>query len=225
MEKYTLDPEHLNLSRLQILVESGDLIPGRMALKENAAERFRLLYGVGIRHMGQLLESLSNQQKIRDMAVLTGIPESYLALLKREAGSYLKKPFPLSEFPGIPFEYTEVLKSKGIRNTRDFFESAQESLQRDGLARLTGIPASRLKEILSLCDLSRITGVGGLYARILYLAGIRSVKAFAMTDPRTHRKKVAEVTERYGYRAIRLSLKDIRYCLDHAAVIVETSRV
>ncbi|MEN8156858.1 MAG: hypothetical protein ABFS10_07900 [Bacteroidota bacterium] len=63
-----------------------------------------------------------------------------------------KKPSSISDLPGIPFEYGEVLKSRGIRNTSDFTEKVKTAEQRRAIARLTGIPEERLLEIYRLCD-------------------------------------------------------------------------
>ena len=221
MEKYTLDPGRISLQRFFELTRARRMIPSRVALHEQPEERFRLLEGYGIRDVGQLIRALGTKSKIHTVASATGIPESYLVLLKREAGSYLARPFPLSDLPGIPFEYSEALKSEGIRNTREFFEGAQTDRQQEELSARTGIPVTRLQEIWSLCDLSRITGVGALYARIIYHSGIRSVREFANTDPATHNKKYLQVVGKYGYPDQPLSEEDIVYCIDYANVILE----
>lgn len=221
MEKYTLDPFQFSLGKFYELTRSRRMIPSRIILKEHMEERFSLLENQGIENMGQLIRALGSKNKIMDMASATGIPENYLVLLKREAGSYLAKPFPLSGLYGIPFEYTEVLKSRGIRNTRDFFEAVQTEKQRKDISEKTGIPINRLKEIFSLCDLTRITGVGGLYARIIYDSGIRSTLDFSDTDVSIHSTKYREVIEKYGYKVESLAEDDIQYCIDYARVILE----
>jgi len=132
----------------------------------------------------------------------------------------LVRPFPLSNFPGIPFEYLELLKSKGILNTKDLFEQVQsEQLQQEFSAN-TGIPAYRLKELFSLCDLSRITGVGGIFARVLYEADIRSVVAFASTDAFVLFNSCLAIIERHGYAAGKLGEEDIRNGISHASIVV-----
>lgn len=206
MERYTLDPYQIGLERFYSLILSKKLLPGRALLNEEIEERFRLLSNAGINNLGVLLKSLKSKQEIYSVATGTGIPASYLLLLRREAGSYLAKPFPLSDFPGIPFEYAEVLKTNRIRNTREFFEEVQSPEQQQVIAGKTGIPEGRLKEILALCDLSRITGVGGAFARILYEAGIRSVEAFTRYDG-----------------VLKVSKEDMQYCLNYARVIREYS--
>jgi len=197
------------------------MIPSRVVLKDGIDGYFRLLETRGIENLEQLNTALGNKEKIRYFAAESGIPESYLTLRKRESGSYLARPFPLSEFPGIPLEYPEVLKSKGIRNTRTFFEAAQSAEQRLEMAKLTGIPLSRLTEIFTLCDLSRITGVGGIYARIIYHAGIRSVMQFAATDTATHNELYFKSLEKLGYPLKAPGEEDLQYCISYASLIAE----
>jgi len=221
MEKYSLDPKQLSLERFFELTGKKKLIPSRVALHEKSSERFQLLQNMGIVSLAQLISALGNKDKVQEVAGSTGIPTNILVLLKREAGSYLATHFPLSDIPGIPYEFTEVLKSKGIKSTRDFFESVQSPEQKTEISRITGIPESRIKEIYSLCDLSRITGVGGVYARIIFEAGIRSTSDFANTSAKIHDKKYLEVLEKYGYPAKPLAEDDIRYCIHYAQVIME----
>ena len=213
----------ISLERLYELTGSKKMIPSRVVLQERIHERFQALESHGIENMEQLIRSLGNKEKIGEVASSTGIPEHYLVLLKREAGSYLARPFPLSDLPGIPFEFTEVLKSRGIRNTRDFFESVQTAQQRKEVSAMTGIPESRIIEIFSLCDLTRITGVGWLYSKIIYDSGIRSTREFAETDALAHIHAYRETIEKYGYQAEILGEDDMQYCIDYAHVILETN--
>lgn len=130
------------------------------------------------------------------------------------------RPFPLSDFPGIPFEYTELLKSRGIRNTKDLFEKVQTEEQQAELSQDTGIPEYRLKELSSLCDLSRITGVGAVFARVVYEAGIRSTREFAGTDSSSLLNSCQKVIEKHGYVAGKLGEKDVLYGINYANVVV-----
>ncbi len=200
---------------------SKKMLPGRVLLHEHTGERFRLLEEYGVTNLEELIRILVNRTKVRKVAFDTGIPEDYLVLLKREAGSYLARPFPLSGFPGIPFEYTEVLKSRGIRNTREFFEKVQSPDQQKEVSERTGIPRNRIREIHCLCDLSRISGVGGLFAKVLYDSGIRSTRELAETGAENLNERYLKVIEKFGYPPKPLSEEDIRYCLDSASLILE----
>ncbi|MCK5136938.1 MAG: DUF4332 domain-containing protein [Bacteroidales bacterium] len=221
MENYTLDPTRISLERFNELTISKRLIPSRIILHEQINERFQFLKNAGISNLGELIKILGSKQKIAAFASSSGVPAEYLVLLKREAGSYLARPFPLSDFPGIPHEYVEALKAKEIRHTREFFERAQTDDQRHKLSGLTGIPEARLMEIFSLTDLSRITGIGAVFARIVFESGIRSVRQFANTDASTHCKKYLDISEKHGYAAGHFVEEDIQYCIDYARVIIE----
>lgn len=219
MESYSLNTEQFSLQLFNEQIRTKKMIPSRIMLQEGRGKYFGALKAKGIANLKQLIAILGNRDKIMRVASECGIPELYLTLLKREAGSYISKPFPLSDFPGIPLEYTEVLRTRGIRNTRNFFESVQITAQRKVMATQTGIPDSRLREIFTLCDLSRITGVGSFYARIIYEAGIGSVYEFAATDAATHNKHYREVLEKRNYPVKTLSDDDLQYCIDYATLL------
>lgn len=209
MKTYSIDPSKISLGRFQELIRTRRMLPGRVMLQEELNERFEMLSQAGIDTLADLVSRLDSKDNIKRFAGQSGLGVNYLVLLKREAASYLARPFPLSDFPGIPYEYTELLKSKGIRNTRRFFELAQTDEQRKKMAGNTGIPEERLRELYALCDLSRITGVGAAMARMVYESGIRSTREFSGTKERFS----AELGE-----------EDIRYCLAYAKVIAEMDR-
>lgn len=210
----------ISLEEFRILIANRRMLPGRVALKDQMKTRFGILRRSGIETLEDLLHLLASKSKIETFSSQTDLSTDYLVLLKREAGSYLARPFPLSNFPGIPFEYVELLKSRGIKNTRDLFEKAQTEELQNELSINTGIPAYRLKELYSLCDLSRITGVGGTFARIVYEAGIHSTREFAQTDLSKQLGSYRRVIEKYGYAAGKLGEEDISYGINYARVIV-----
>jgi hypothetical protein len=210
MFSYSIDPGQITLRHFFNLTRKRRMLPSRVMLHERMEEKFAKLSESGIKNLADLMFRLGSKEKLEVFAKECGLDSTYLTLLKREAGSYLARPIPLSAFPGIPFEYSELLKSKGIGNTKRFFELAQTEDQRKTMAGTTGIPESRLKELFVLCDLSRITGVGGTMARMAYDAGIRSTAEFAVT------------TERFEYQ---ITEDDIRYCMEYAKVITEMDHI
>jgi hypothetical protein len=220
MKPFCIDLSLISLDEFRELTAGKDMLPGRIMLQEQMEERFLILKNQGIQDMGTLLRLLSTKSKIEEFSERTGLPVTYLTLLKREAGSYLAKPFPLSDFPGIPFEYAELLKTRGLKNTRDFYEKVQTEQQQAELSATTGIPAYRLQELFKLCDLSRITGVGGIFARILYEAGIQSTEAYVHTDVTAILEQCLHIVEKYGYEAGKLGEKDIQYGINYAKVIL-----
>ena len=220
MKRYTINPALISLDHFKWLTGKKKLLPGRLALQEQMDVRFDLLKKSGVENLGDLLGILGSKLKIETYSVSSGLSTEYLVLLKREARSYLAKPFPLSNFPGIPFEYVELLKSRGILNTKNLFEQVHNPDQQEELATSTGIPAYRLEELFSLCDLSRISGIGGIFARVVYEAGIRSAEEFAQTEASSHISKYKAIIEKHGYAAGDIGENDISYCLAYAKEIV-----
>ena len=221
MKRYSLDPHQIGLERFLELTRNRRMLPSRVELHQEMDTRFMLLQNAGLSTLGDLINRLASPSKREAFSSGTGLPLDYLVLLKREAGSYLARPFRLSDFPGIPYEFTEVLKSRGLVNTRDFFEQVQTGEQKARVSGETGIPVPRLKELHALCDLSRITGVGGVFARVVYEAGIRSSREFAETRAPKHYRLYLAIIEKYSYAAGHFSEEDIRYCIEYAKVVAE----
>lgn len=221
MKPYCINPDLISLERFWKLMRERKMLPGRIELQHHMGQRFEILRQEGISSLGSLLRALGSRSKLEAFSGKSGLGQDYLVLLKREAGSFLARPFPLSAFPGVPFEFTEVLKTRGMVNTRDFFEQVQSEEQQRRCSRDTGIPVTRLKELHALCDLSRITGVGAVFARILYETGIRSPGEFALTDARLHHRQCMAVIEKRAYDAGHFSEGDIRYCIEYARVVAE----
>ncbi len=212
MKHYTIDPFRVSLVHFLELTGDRKMPPGRQILHERMEERFRMLVATGITSLGELIRILRSTAKIASLTRTTGLPADYLTVLRKEAESYLARPFPLSQFTGIPYEYVASLSSKGLKNTRDFFEKMQTAEQRKAYTKIAGVPESRLNLLFILCDLSRITGVGPRFARILYDAGIRSVQDFA--------KNAGTLSASTPLREA-----DIRYCMHYARVIVDDENI
>jgi hypothetical protein len=221
MKKYSIEAEWISLEEFRKLTAGRKMLPSRVSLQEEMEERFKVLKKAGMKNLGDLRRRLGSKEKIGTFSLETGLDPHYLSLLNREAGSYLAKPFPLSDFPGIPFEYTEVLKSRGIRHTRDFFEQSQQATKRTEMSAVTGIPLYRMEELLALCDLSRITGVGGAFARMTLEAGISSTTEYAVCDTGNLRRKYLEVIRKHGHREEGVREEDLEYCITYARVIAD----
>ena len=121
---------------------------------------------------------LKTRNKVEQFSRETGLSIEYLTLLYREAKSYLSKPIRLDKFPNMQPEYLERLDELGIRNSKQLFIEAQNKADRERLSHETDIPLDMLNEMVGLSDLSRIYGVGPVFARMIYDVGIKSVKEF-----------------------------------------------
>jgi hypothetical protein len=154
------------------------MIPSRATLKEDLESNFKILKDRGITNLKELTGALKTKEKLEDFSRETGLTVEYLTLLNREAKSYVSKPVRLDKLPGVPSKYLDRLEAAGIRNTKQLFLRAQDQGSRDQLAEGTGIPIETLNELVGLSDLSRIYGVGPVFARMIYDVGVHSIREF-----------------------------------------------
>jgi predicted RecB family nuclease len=142
----------------------------------------------------------------------------------KDTAGCLAVPVPLERFPGIPMEYVEVLRSKGIGDTESFIEATLTNHESTMLASSTGIPAGRIMEIRALCDLARIRGMGAATARVLYHAGIRSAGQLAEADPALLYKELKTYPGAYKDVILPLRENDLRESIRCAGIIVQRER-
>ena len=92
----------------------------------------------------------------------------------------------------------------------------QSEQERATLSKQTGIPTDRLLELLSLCDLVRINGVGAIFARIIYETGIETVEQFAKIDVNKMYPEYIRINELRAYSLSRFSESDLEFCIVYA---------
>lgn len=219
-KEFSIDLKEFTIERFFELTGARRMLAGRKMLHDSADDRLMILKSERIKNLYDLLSALKSKEKITEFSQRTGIPESYLVILKREAGSYIPRPLKLSEFPGIPIEYVLSLESKGIKNSRHLFEANQTEEERKDLSKRTGIPSDRLLELYNLCDLARITGIGGIFARIVYEAGIISVEQFAESNIQKSYPEYVRIKKLRGYSKVSFSENDIEYCIGYAKELI-----
>jgi hypothetical protein len=209
-ERYQIDLEKYSLQKFKRSLQLREMIPSRISLKDDLDARFRILENCGIANLKELIDRLKTKQKIERFSQETGLSIQYLTLLNREAKSYLSKPIRLDKFPGVQTEYLDRLEDEGIRNTRQLFLEAQNKSGRERLSKETGIPKEVLNELVGLSDLSRIYGVGPVFARLIYDVGIRSVKEFVEYTAEDFIRIYEEQTQKkadFGVGEIQFSLE------------------
>jgi len=176
------DHYHVDLSRMRLSdfadsLRSRTMIPSRRVLKDDLENRFAQLTALGIESMAGLLAALKSKDALDRVAVDTGLPVDYLTVLKREVKSYLPNPVSLGKFAGIDPRFIQALANLGIGNSRQLFRVAAQRQARKDLANETGVPVDSLDELVCLCHLSRLYGVGPVFARLLYDAGFQTVES------------------------------------------------
>lgn len=218
-DDYYIDLERFTLEHFKNILASKDLLPSRLILKERMGERFAVLESMGIDNLQALWQALKTKKRLEQFATASGLSQEYLVILRREVNSYIPKPISLTGLPDVEGDYLERMADEGIKTTKDLFHRAKTKQQRAELSKKLDIPPEVLLELVKLSDLARIVGVGPIFARILYEAGIDHLQAFVQGSPDELLVKVQEVNAAKGYSRASVTEKDIVYCLETATLL------
>jgi nucleotidyltransferase/DNA polymerase involved in DNA repair len=211
-EQYYIDLEKYDLQKFKKSIQNRDMIPSRVILKEKIEERFQLLKSIGIENLKDLIDELKTKQNIEVFSKKSTLSIEYLTILNREAKSYLPSPIPLKKFTGINTGDILKLEEIGIKNSKQLFNKAKTKDEIKRLSEVTGIAIERIKELVSLSDLSRLYGVGPVFARMIYDVGIKSVKVFIKHSP----AEFIEIYENETRKKADFGVNDIKFSIELA---------
>jgi hypothetical protein len=217
--QYYIDLEQVSLERFRRMLASKTLLPSRQILHEQLEARFQTLAAQGIRTLQDLHDALKTKRDVARLAETSGLPQAYLTILRREVNSYIPRPVNLDKIPELDPDHLERLAEVDIKHTRHLYERAGQADEREALAERVGIPPDALLEIVKLADLARILGVGGVFARLLYEAGIQTVEAFVDQPPKVLLARVQAANEKKGYTRVTLTEEDLAYCMETARLL------
>ncbi|THB76779.1 MAG: DUF4332 domain-containing protein [Desulfobulbaceae bacterium] len=204
MADFHINKRTYSTKTLLTSLKERQLIPSRIALKNNIDHIFQTLERVGLTNLETLTRALNNAGKREALSLETGIEENYLNLLRREVNSYFPTPVPLSNFSDTLPEIVATLETLGIKNTKQLFEQKEPDLEKH---QFDTLEQEQLNTLRSCADLSRLYGVGPMFARILISAGITSVESFVKNEP----EEIVALYERATDKKADFSAADIAF--------------
>ena len=104
------------------------------------------------------------------------------------------------------------MEEAGIKNSLQLFNVAKNKRSRDQLARKSKIPNEIMDELICLSDLARITGVGPVFARMIYDVGIKTVEEFVNKTA----EEFIRIYEEKEKKKADFGINEIQFGLDHA---------
>lgn len=213
---YYTDLATISIDDYQAKLESADLLPSRMLLKERLAERFGYFKSIGIRNVLDLQKLLKKKEKLAELTKVDGFSEDFLVVLLREINSIQPKPNKLNEFFGISSETVSKLEKNGIKDTLKLFDHVLTLQSRKKLAAETNIPEAEILELAKLTDLSRIKWVGATFARMLYEVGVDTAEKASKTDYVELHQKIFQLNKEKNFYKGQIGLHDIKLFVDAA---------
>jgi hypothetical protein len=216
---YFLNASEFPIEKFKQNILNKVLLPGRLALRLNIDQNFDILISNGINSLGDLSDALKTKTKIAKFAIKTGFDIDYLTLLRREANSYLPLPVKLSEFGVMDLKTSFQLDLMGIVNSKQFFDEFHMKAHRQQLADESRLNLDGLTALVQLCDLVRITGVGTIFAKLIFDAGYQSVSEFISYDSTIILEKLYETNNQNLHTRVKFTLSDIEYCIEYAKLL------
>lgn len=216
---YDIDLKNISLKDYEQHLRQQKLYPSRKILHEDLKARFIALAHFGIENVDVLKKAIGTRTKITEVSEKTGIPFEYLNILRREIGSLIAKRVKLTDFPRVDADTTDKLGESGIKNSRDFFDK----MTPDKASKL-GINAHEYQDLRALCDIARISGMGGIAARIFADAGYKSVEDIANADAQKMLDDTCTVNSEKRYYGGVLSVSDMQFCIDYAKMRLQFER-
>ena len=215
------DPYYINfqtfrLERLKNTLKTGDVLPGRLILKEDLDTRFDVLSSMGMDNLADLIEALSTKKKVEAFSQQSGLPLDYLIILRRDVRSYIPKPVYLQEIPGVDKEDAEKLAAVGITHSKHFFKHGRTVKMRQALSSSTGISMETLLKFAKLSDLARIRGLGAAFTRLFYETGAYTISKLSQWDPEELYDLVHKVNNEKKLTKVVPPLKDFKQYVEMA---------
>lgn len=227
MKSYYLDLSRISLREFFDTLTEDNLAPGRMILLEEQDARFLTLAAAGITTLHGLVSAVKTIRSAQRLADKTGISREYLTILRRQALSWLPKPVPLRRF-AISTDLVDALAEIGINSGYDLYAVAT-ALQGDtgskvsrttveAIAHQASVPAlaEDLAQLVAMVDLSRIPGVGPVFAAVFFDCGIDSCSTLSKQDPDPLHERVVASAAIVGYRGPTVTRWDIESCIQFA---------
>ena len=212
-DSYHINLKEISLDQFRQTLKQAELIPSRRILKEQIDQRFERLQAQGISNLKDLLSAAKNAKKIAVLSNNTGLSEEYLTILRREVNALIPQPKNLRDYPGIEPAVIEKLGKRGIRNSKQLFLAARNKQERIQLSQAADIDPTKLLEMVKLADLSRVYGVGPIFARLLFDIGTETVESLAQADSEQLFRQLEKKYLEAGYSKADFKERDIRLCI------------
>lgn len=136
--------------------------------------------------------------------------------LRAAAIAARRKGFALSGFLGVAPEHVARLQAVGIRTAEQMLASGRTPRSRLDLAERSGVPVEAVLDLVRMSDLSRISGVKAIRARLYVDAGADSVETLAALQPDELLQLTAEFIRRTDFKGIAPLPKEVRSTIESA---------
>ncbi len=222
---YSPDLSKISIDAYKEILKNQYILPSRKILHQDMDSSFDAIHSCQIKNLSELKNALSTIQKLTAFSEKSGLSKDYLTILKREIGSIEPKTTLLKDFPEVDVETINSLTDAGIKSSRDYYDFYSSFKDINEITQKILVSTDKAQELISLCNLVRINGVGAVAAKSFFDAGYKSVNDVANTTAEEMLERVSKVNDIKQYYKVKLGTKDMQFCIDFAKIIAKLESV
>jgi replicative superfamily II helicase len=216
---YSLDLSKISIDAYKEILKNQYLLPSRKILHQDIDSSFDAIHSCQIKNLAELKNALSTTQKLNVFSEKSGLSKDYLTILRREIGSIEPKIVLIKDFPEVDKETMNSLVIEGLKSSKDYYEFYYSLKDKNDITQKLSISNDKAQELISLCNLVRINGVGAVAAKSFFDAGYKSINEVANTTAEEMLERVLKVNDIKQYYKAKLGTKDMQFCIGFARII------
>ncbi|MBC8754099.1 DUF4332 domain-containing protein [Kordia sp. YSTF-M3] len=213
---YYIDLKSISIDAYKDILKTKTFIPSWKILENDIDKNLNILKAHQINNLDELLITLKDKSKIQEFSKQSGLPENYLAVLKRVVKGYRPKPNRIKDFTCISEDIVLKLEKTGIKNTLKLYDEILTDEIRSQLSRKAGISDNEIMKLTKLTDLSRIRWVNHTFAYVLLESGYDTAEKVAKADYQELYETIKQLNnERKIYNA-HIGVNDMKMIIESA---------
>ncbi len=213
---YYINLKGISIDKYKGILKTTELIPSWKILEEDIDKNIDIIKKHSINNLDELLIALKDKKKIQDFSKQSGLPENYLAVLKRVVNGYRQKPNRIKDISCIAEDIVVRLEKKGIKNTFKLYEEIMTNGKRNKLSKKTGISKDEMMKLTKLTDLSRIRWVNHTFAYVLLESGYDTAEKVANADYRELYETIKQLNEEREIYNAHIGERDMKMIIESA---------
>lgn len=213
---YYIDLKNISIDKYKEILKAADLIPSWKVLEKDIDKNLNIIKKHNIMNLDELLIVLKDKSKIQEFSKQSGLPENYLAVLRRVVNGYRQKPNRIKDFTCIAEDIVSKLEVLGLKNTFKLYEKVLTVERRNELSSKTGISKNEIMKLTKLTDLSRIRWVNHTFAYVLLEAGYDTAEKVANADCQKLYETVKQLNKEKEIYNAHIGERDMKMCIESA---------
>ncbi|WP_296386934.1 DUF4332 domain-containing protein [Winogradskyella sp.] len=213
---YYIDLKSISIDAYKEILKTTILIPSWKVLENDIDKNLNIIKKHDIKNLDELLIILKDKSKIQEFSKKSGLPDNYLAVLKRVVNGYRQKPNRIKDFTCVSEDIVLKLEKIGIKNTLKLYEEILTDGKRNELSRNAGIGDNEILKLTKLTDLSRIRWVNHTFAYVLLESGYDTAEKVANANYRELYETIKQLNNEKKIYNAHIGVNDMKMIIESA---------